>query len=68
MNFSRMFMGIIIEQRNRNFQAKQVSKYKGKKLFFALLSTLNQTLFLQLPLGIVEKHAKKKQVYCWLKK
>ena len=55
------------EQRKRNFQAKEVSKHRGKKLFFALSFALNQTFFLQFPLDIVKRHAEKKKFYCWLK-
>ena len=54
------------EQRKRNFQANEVSKRRSKKLFFTLFCALNQ-IFLQFPLGIVQKHAKKKQVCRWLK-
>ena len=37
------------EQRKRNFQAKEVSKHRGKKLFFELFCALNQTFFFAVP-------------------
>ena len=45
----------------RGFQTK-----KQKVIFYTVLRS-KSNIFLQYPLGIVEKHAKKKQVCCWLK-
>ena len=67
-NLFRTFM-VIFERgtEKENFQANEVSKRRSKKLFFTLFCALNQIFLLQFPLGIVQKHAKKKQVCCWSK-
>ena len=68
-NFFRMFMGKFWERsREREiFGLKRFANTEAKSYFCTVLRS-KSNLFLQFPLGSVKKHAKKKQVYCWLKK
>ena len=66
-NFFRTFMGDFWE-RNREREIFRLMRFQTKKqkvIFYTVLRS-KSTFFLQFPLGIVQKHAKKKQVYCWL--
>ena len=68
-NFFRMFMGNFWE-RNREreiFRLKRFPNIEAKSYFCTVLRS-KSNLFLQFPLGIVKRHAKKKKFYCWLKK
>ena len=68
--FFQMFMGNYWE-RNREREMFRLNRFpiiEAKSYFFALSCDLNPTFFSQFPLGIIEKHAKKKQAYCWLEK
>ena len=63
-----MFIGNYWE-RNREREIFRLnrfnSRHKGKKSFFCtVLCSESNVYCLQFPLGIVEKHAKKEQVYC----
>ena len=63
-----MFTGNYWE-RNKEREILRLSRFPNRtaKSYFLHCSPLYFKISLQFPLGIVGKHAQKKQVYCWLK-
>ena len=60
-----MFMGAYWERKNRFKYINRFSNIEAKVIFSTVLRSKSNVFFffLQFPLGIVEKHAKKKQAY-----
>ena len=55
-------------ERNREREIFRLNRFPiiEAKSYFCTVLRSNSNVFLQFPLGIVEKQSKKKQAYCWL--